>query len=35
MADTSQAVSRTPASLYPLHPFGIVGVIPFTFVKGL
>ena len=34
MADTSQAVSRTPAALYPLHPFGIVGVIPFTYVKG-
>jgi len=34
MADTSQTVSRTPATLYPLHPFGIVGVVTFTFCKG-
>jgi len=34
MADTSQAVSRTSPTAYPLHSFGIVGVIPFTFVKA-
>jgi hypothetical protein len=34
MADTSQAVSLTPVSTAALHSFGIVGVIPFTFMKG-
>jgi hypothetical protein len=39
MADTSQAVSLTPASLFPLQnyqisDFGIVGIIPFTWMKG-
>jgi len=34
MADSSQAVSRTPSSLYPLTDYGIVGIVPFTFLKG-
>ncbi len=34
MADTSQAVSRTPVTVANLHPFGIVGVVTFTFMKG-
>ena len=34
MADTSQAVSLTPISTAALHSFGIVGVVPFTFMKG-
>ena len=34
MADTSQAVSQTPKSLYPLVDYGIVGIVPFTFMKG-
>ena len=34
MADSSQAVSRTPASLYPLTDYGVVGIVPFTFLKG-
>jgi hypothetical protein len=34
MADTSQAVSLTPTTVAALHSFGIVGVIPFTFMKG-
>lgn len=34
MADTSQAVSRTSTSVAALHPFGIVGVVTFTFMKG-
>ncbi len=34
MADTSQAVSRTPIAVASLHPFGIVGVITFTYMKG-
>jgi hypothetical protein len=34
MADTSQAVSRTPSSVYPTHDYGIVGVVTFTPMKG-
>lgn len=34
MADTSQAVSFTPASRFPLTEFGAVAVVPFTFMKG-
>lgn len=35
MADTSQAVSITPASgSTALVSYGVVGIIPFTFVKG-
>jgi len=34
MADTGQSVSFTPASLFPLHEFGAVAVVPFTFMKG-
>lgn len=34
MADTSQAVSQTPKSLYPLTDYGVVGIIPFSFMKG-
>lgn len=34
MADTSQAVSQTPKSLYNLTDYGVVGIIPFTFMKG-
>ncbi len=34
MADTSQAVSQTPKSLFNLVDYGVVGIIPFTFMKG-
>ena len=34
MADTSQAVSRTPKSSFPLTDYGIVGAVTFTFMKG-
>ena len=34
MADTSQTVSLTPTTVEALHSFGIVGVVPFTFMKG-
>jgi hypothetical protein len=34
MADTSQAVSQTPKSLFNLVDYGIVGIVPFTFMKG-
>jgi hypothetical protein len=34
LADTSQAVSRTSEATYPLTPYGCVGVINFTFMKG-
>jgi len=34
MADTSQAVSLTLKSVYAEHDFGLVGIVPFTFVKG-
>jgi hypothetical protein len=34
MADTSQAVSQTSATTYPLVNYGIVGIIPFTWAKG-
>jgi hypothetical protein len=34
MADTSQAVSQTSKTTYPLVDYGIVGIIPFTFMKG-
>ena len=34
MADTSQAVSQTPTSVYKCSDYGVVGVVPFTFVKG-
>jgi hypothetical protein len=34
MADTSQAVSQTPKSLYNLTDYGVVGIVPFTFMKG-
>jgi hypothetical protein len=34
MADTSQAVSQTPKSLYNLVDYGVVGIVPFTFMKG-
>jgi hypothetical protein len=35
MADTSQAVSRTPDSgSTKLYDYGTVGVVPFTFMKG-
>ncbi|HEY1786646.1 MAG TPA: hypothetical protein VGJ73_00755 [Verrucomicrobiae bacterium] len=34
MADTSQAVSRTPQSSFPLHDYGVVGIVPFTAMKG-
>ena len=33
MADTSQAVSRTPESLYPLVDYGTVGIITFSVMK--
>jgi hypothetical protein len=33
MADTSQAVSFTPSSSHPLDDLGMVGIIPFSFVK--
>jgi hypothetical protein len=34
MADTSQAVSQTSKTTYPLVDYGIVGIVPFTFMKG-
>lgn len=34
MADTSQTPSFTPPSLFPLHDFGAIGVVPFTMMKG-
>jgi hypothetical protein len=34
MADTSQAVSQTAESAYPLTDYGIVGIVTFTFMKG-
>lgn len=34
MADTSQAVSLTSKSLFPLNDYGIVGIVPFTLMKG-
>jgi len=34
MADTSQAVSQTSATTYPLVDYGVVGIVPFTFLKG-
>ena len=34
MADTSQAVSQTPQTLYHLVDYGCVGVVPFTIMKG-
>jgi len=34
MADTSQAVSQTPQSAFPLTDYGIVGIVTFTFMKG-
>jgi hypothetical protein len=34
LADTSQAVSLTKKSVYNLTDFGIVGIVPFTFMKG-
>ena len=34
MADTTQAVSRTPISTYKLTDYGLVGIVPFTFMKG-
>jgi len=34
MADTSQAVSQTSATTYPLVDYGVVGIVPFTFEKG-
>lgn len=35
MADTSQAVSRTPnTGATQLHDYGAVGAVPFTFAKG-
>lgn len=34
MADTSQAVSLTPKATFPLKDYGIVGIVPFTFMKG-
>jgi hypothetical protein len=34
MADTSQVVSQTPISVAHLVDYGIVGVIPFTFMKA-
>lgn len=32
--DTSQAVSLTPFSQYPLVDYGAIAVVPFTFLKG-
>jgi hypothetical protein len=32
--DTSQAVSLTPKSLYPLKDYGALAVVPFSFLKG-
>jgi hypothetical protein len=34
MADTSQAVSQTSAATFPLVDYGIVGIVPFTIMKG-
>lgn len=34
MADTSQAVSQTSKITFPLTDYGIVGIIPFTLMKG-
>jgi hypothetical protein len=34
MADTSQSVSQTSKSLHPLNDYGIVGIVPFTWMKG-
>jgi hypothetical protein len=34
LADSSQAVSQTPKSLFNLKDYGIVGIVPFTFQKG-
>jgi len=34
MADTSQAVSQTSKTTYPLTDYGIVGIVPFTLMKG-
>lgn len=34
MADTSQAVSLTKKATYNCTDFGIVGIVPFTFMKG-
>lgn len=33
MADTSQAVSQTPAASHPVDDLGMVGVVTFSFVK--
>ena len=34
MADTSQTVSQTPKSLATLTDYGVLGIIPFTWMKG-
>ena len=34
MADTSQTVSQTPISVAHLTDYGVLGVIPFTWMKG-
>jgi hypothetical protein len=34
MADTSQTVSLTSKITFPLVDYGIVGIVPFTFMKG-
>ena len=34
MADTSQAVSQTSVATSALHDYGIVGIVPFTILKG-
>jgi hypothetical protein len=34
MADTSQAVSLTPTSVYAAKDYGVMGIIPFTWMKG-
>lgn len=34
LADTSQASSLSPASVYPLTDFGVLGIVPFTCMKG-
>lgn len=34
LADTSQAVSLTSKTLFPLHDFGTLGAVTFTWVKG-
>ena len=33
MADSSQTVSRTPKATYNLVDYGVVGVVPFSFIK--